>query len=140
MATPIPGFAFSITYFEWGGSFASAPVGADRDSARLSPRRRRMSAPHRIVRVSSHTNNKREAYASLLLLVRVARLELAASWSQTASEDFYASKMAVFLWLLTKTELFDNDNSVNFDHYFSGSGQICGQTEVVFHYCGSFLP
>jgi hypothetical protein len=70
----------------------------------------------------------------------VARLELAASWSQTASEDFYASKMAVFLWLLTKTELFDNDNSVNSDHYFSGSGQICGQTEVVFHYCGSFLP
>ena len=60
-------------------------------------------------------------------MVRVARLELAASWSQTAKEDFFASKTAVFLRFATKTELFNNDNSVDSDRYFSGSGQICGQ-------------
>ena len=43
---------------EWRDSFASAPVGADRGSARSSPRRRRSSAPHLIFRVSLHTNKK----------------------------------------------------------------------------------
>ena len=50
--------------------------------------------------------------------------------------DFFTSKTAVFLCFTTKTELFNNDNSVNSDHYFSGSGQICGQ---IIHWFGLLL-
>ena len=43
---------FLLFWSEWRDSFASAPDGADRGSARSSPRRQRSPALHLIVRVS----------------------------------------------------------------------------------------
>ena len=81
-----------------------------------------LSFESRIQKIKAERANALSAF-----MVRVARLELAASWSQTAREDFFTSKTAVFLRFDTKTELFNNNNSVDSDRYFSGSGQICGQ-------------
>ena len=49
---------FRLLWSEWRDSFASAPKGADKGSARSNPRRRRSSAPHLFFRVSHHTNKK----------------------------------------------------------------------------------
>ena len=122
---------------EWGDS-ANQGVAAIELAASNSPLDCciwSFESPPSIGKEKPHT-----AYGGMWFLVRVGRFELPASWTQTAREDFFTSKTAVLLCFTTKTELFNNDNSVDSDRNFSGSGQICGQKcGKVERFCSTFF-
>ncbi len=87
------GKTISAFWSKWRDSFASAPKGADRGSARSSPRRRRSSALHLIFRVSHSKDKSRESKCSFgffgpsgetrtrgILLPKQARYQLRYTW------------------------------------------------------------